>query len=1423
MSRLEETHGTKFELVRHFLARMFDSEMFSTRGQGWTVGVSALALALPAGMLLLDPPYFHRPIAQDPDTLRAVAIAGQLAMLTFVYSVTGILALLAWQSLFPSRRDYLALAGLPVRSRQIFAARFASVLLLAGGITLAMSLLPTVMAPHQFTARWEAGPPPLTQAAARAASSTLGCLFVFFAIVAVQGILINTLPARWFARLSSWVQGALVAVCFLAGLYSWFIVDWRQEAIARLPDFAAWAPPVWFLGLHQAILGDGDPFFGAMAARALGAAAGAVAVAALLYVLAYSRYRKLLLESPDTIPQRRMWQWSPLRLLARNPRQEAILQFMAMVLSRSRPHRLVWMAYLAAGLALMINSVLLAGVARGWSGGWRDLLRFVVLYWPVGLSFIVLAGVRHAFLMPAEWPANWLFRIAESHGRREWMSAVERFVMACVVAPLHLIPLPIAAAVLGWPVAARMTALQVLASLSAFEILFYSWQQLPFACSYVPGKRPMAALAGSWIAVLTIVAPLLSRIVAAMSQLLEVFLFFLAIFGALWLWLRRLRREGWGEARLIYEDRHGAVTDLGIKDLTYRGGGFQVQTPAAPEPAPNPTGGPVAISLRLYRSLARAFPQEFRNAYGGELVQATEDSIDSIWRRYGRFGLARLLTDIAFRIPAEHLAELGQDVRYGLRMLAGSPGFTAVALVSISLGICAGTSAFSFMNGTILRNVPGVRKPAELVALRAPASYPHYKRYRERSDLFSSTLAYAPVPFAVSFDGRTERTWGHLVTPSYFSTLGVRPALGRAFDDEEERPGRELNAVASYRYWQDHLGSDPSVIGKILRINGRPCTLIGVGPKEFMGASPLIFAADLWLPLSDDARVAPELAGNALERRSAAIFQVVGRLRPGVTVARAEAALDTIARQLEQEDGDPYRNQKGRRVSLVTGGRMVPFRSANLPMLVASPIVLVGLMLLIACSNVANMMLARAAVRRREIAVRLALGASRFRLIRQLLTESMLVAAGAGVLGLLLTAWLMRLVSQPDVLRFAVRAPYPAPVNSSMAPDGRVLLFTLGLAVFTGLAFGLAPALQAVRTDLSPALKDGGGVWLRRYGRLSLRNLLVVSQVAASLTLLLLTGILALGYARTTGIEVGFDPRNLYLVSVDPVRDGYSGAQAAAFLQNLLEHVKRMPSVTAASLTDTAPMRTLPPPVTFSTAGAIGSADKFVVGKDYFDTVGIPILLGRGLRREDEAGEAAPVIVSERLMRDFWKGENPLGRRIEIGRGMFQVVGVARNTKMYFTPEEARPAIYFPLRAENYARPSFTGVCLLVRSAPGVDAVALVRREILSLASDVTPLSAFSMPELIGRMMFVRDRHPHGAGRSAQRRARAGDEGRRSPGDGRHAAWAGRRLGRHTPVVRAHRHAGPKHPRHRLRPGAAGGGPVVVGGPGFGGLLPARP
>lgn len=594
---MRRTRRPVVELMRHFLLSMFDGEWSSSRGQWTSVAVGIIAAALPAGMLMLRsaspmPQYAgkYRILGQlpTPDAFRATAVADQLALLVVLAAVTGLAALLVWQSLFPARRDYLALAALPIRPRQIFGARLAAVGIFATGLAVAVNLLPTLIAPFEYSGKWQKSSSTWTNLNAQAVAAGLECLFVLFAIVALQGILLNALPARWFVRVSVYVQGALFAVCATAVLRCWSIKDWDQARIERLPEFA-WAPPVWFVGLHESLLGDADPFFAAMAGRALSSVGVAVGLAFLTYWLCYRRYRRLLIEAPDGTASRRLG-WSFLAMLGRNPRQRAILTFMATTMARSRTHRFVWLAYVGFAVAIIFNSSVVNGAFLAKSRHpVIDAIQFLVLFWPLACSVVLLSGIRHVIRIPAELPANWIFRLNESHGRADWLAAADRFILLYALGPLYAFMVPVALYALPWEIAIRMLILQVLISLILFEALFYSWQQLPFACSYLPGRKPLVNIISSYVVTLGILVPMVSVMVAAASRVLFLFVVFGAGFLGGWLKLRSLRREG-GAVPILYQDTASAP-DLGIREISSR---TLSSDPPSPPPLlrPAPSSGP---------------------------------------------------------------------------------------------------------------------------------------------------------------------------------------------------------------------------------------------------------------------------------------------------------------------------------------------------------------------------------------------------------------------------------------------------------------------------------------------------------------------------------------------------------------------------------------------------------------------------------------------------------------------------------------------------------------------------------------------------------------------------------------------------------------------------------------------------------------
>jgi predicted permease len=750
----------------------------------------------------------------------------------------------------------------------------------------------------------------------------------------------------------------------------------------------------------------------------------------------------------------------------------------------------------------------------------------------------------------------------------------------------------------------------------------------------------------------------------------------------------------------------------------------------------------VAASMWLYRRLAYAFPHEFQIVYGTDLIRLGDDAVEEIWKRNGFFGLLRLVADIAVRVPVEYLSEMRRDLQYALRALIKSPGFAAVGIISLGLGIGVTTTAFSELNATLLRDLPGAQDPKRLVMTQASVSYPYYEHYRDQHDLFTGATAYIQaVPFAVALEGtinaKTERVFGHLVSPDYFLVLGVSAARGRVLGSDADKPGDAPVVVISDRFWRNRLNSDPHAVGRTLRLNGQTATIVGITPKEFLGVLPMI-PADLFVPVTAQAQVAPELGGNVLHSQELKVFSILMRLAPGVSKESAEAALDTITRYLDEDKTfDADRNRKGRRVRLFPGGGMFPIPPEIRPVVLGFWGTLMGLILTIACMNLANMLLARAAGRRREVAIRLAVGASRFRLIRQMLTETVLLAVCGGLAGLAFAFWLTNLASN-------MKLPFNVPIELNIRPDWHVLLFTLLISVAAGLGFGLAPALDATKADVAPALKGSAAPVLRRYRRFGLRNLLMVYQVAGSLMLLLITGFLVIGFSGTAKIDVGFDANSLYLLSLDPVRDGYSPDQAATFFEKLPERLRRVGAVQEVALAEEPPFANMAGKSNFSALSGeqnsqmVSTAVVESVGAGYFAAISVPVLRGREFTEHDQRmtpskGQELPAVVSETATHELFGNADPVGRRIENATQTYEVVGMVR-IKTGFAGVTPNAHVFTPITRKEFVRPPGGGFTLMVRADAGTDALAGIRREIAAIDPNLSVFNVRTLREHIDQL-----------------------------------------------------------------------------------------
>jgi putative ABC transport system permease protein len=759
------------------------------------------------------------------------------------------------------------------------------------------------------------------------------------------------------------------------------------------------------------------------------------------------------------------------------------------------------------------------------------------------------------------------------------------------------------------------------------------------------------------------------------------------------------------------------------------------------------------FTLRLYRRLAEAFPHEFKLVYGADLMRLGEDAVQEIGRLHGVAGLMRLLADIAIRLPLEYLSEMRRDMRYAVRALIKSPGFALVGIISLGLGMGVATSVFSKAWNQLFRDLPGASYPQELVMPQNAVSYYYIEQYRAQKSLFAEVAAFQNgVPFNVAFEGnasaKPERIFGQLVSPEYFSVLGAKPQRGRLLSPAMDKPGGAPVVVITDRFWRDRLNSSADALGQTLRLNGQAATIVGIMPKDFKGALPVV-PADLFVPTTVPAALAPELANDVLHKRDAKAFQAIMRMAPGVTIESAEAGLDTVTRRLDEQDASNLLPAvKGRRVTLVGGGTIMPIPRALKPVVIGFLVVLIGLILTIACMNLANMLLARGAARRKELAIRMAVGASRFRLIRQMLSEGILLAMLGGLAGLGLAYGL-------TILSSRVSLPQAVPSDFDYRLDWHALAFTFALVIVSGIGFSLAPALQATQSDLAPTLKEGATVQLRGFRRFGMRNLLVVSQVAGSLMLLLITGFLVVGISTVNSVGTNFDANTMCLLSIDPVRDGYSPEKAEALFERLGDRLKGLAAVRSIAMAEQAPF-SIPSRAAQVIAASQDSRDpsrtlelvsKERVSAGYFAALSEPMLGGREFVERDQWIEIPadgskmaplPIVLNESAARRLFGNSNSIGQRVMEDKQTYDVVGLVRDLSSGIPDEDQPPSMmYLPLTRRDFASPPAGGMTVMVRSDAGADALVAIRREIGSIDPNLAIFDVRTLGEYLERTRSV--------------------------------------------------------------------------------------
>jgi putative ABC transport system permease protein len=690
------------------------------------------------------------------------------------------------------------------------------------------------------------------------------------------------------------------------------------------------------------------------------------------------------------------------------------------------------------------------------------------------------------------------------------------------------------------------------------------------------------------------------------------------------------------------------------------------------------------------------------------------------------------------------MGKLLQDVRYGVRMLSKSPGFALVTILALALGIGANSAIFSVVNGVLLRPLPFTTAD-RLVFMsewsqqvpNMSVSYPNFEDWRRETRTMEGMAAFRSNGLILTGGSEPERLTAREVSHNFFTLLGTAPSIGRTFLPGEDKPGGERAAILSHGLWQRRFGGDPSIVGRPLTLSDESYTVVGVLPQEFEWQAPV----DIWVPIGLGAG-----AGTMQNRGNHPGIYVLGLLKPNVTVEQARADMRDIVGRLAQQYPNEV-NPNSFTVNTLQNRATEDIRAALWVLMAA-----VGFVLLIACANVANLLLARAASRSKEIAIRAAMGAGRGRIVRQLLTESLLLAVAGGLTGLLLASWGL------EALLAVIPEEVPRLLVANVGLDARVVLFTLGVSVLTGLLFGLAPAIQISKTDLNESLKEGGRTG-SAGGRHFVRNALVVAEVALSLLLLVGAGLLVKSFLNLRDSDLGFDPQNVLTARVAlPEKRYRENAQIENFYKAVEQRVRALPGVEGVGLVNGLPMNGgIETTITVEghEASSTPAADQapvavnMVVSPGYFGAMNIAVVEGRGFTEQDREGSPRVAVVDETLAKRFFPAGSAVGRRLRYGgpsaEGMhwFEIVGVAKHVKHYGPDEEGRVEVYRPytqfvlpadhptLRGQPLTYPRGMSIAVRTSGDPAALAPAL-RNAVLEIDRDQPLAFVQTMDRIVG-------------------------------------------------------------------------------------------